>query len=160
MADDGARYGVTPRKVAAELSGREFLQAIIDEKLPAPPITRVLPFQIVSVGDGFAAFEGGPDRTLLNPLGTVHGGFAMTILDSALGCAVQSTLPKGVSYATLETKVNMVRPITKDTGRVRAEGHVVYVGRRTGLAEGSLTDRAGKVLAHATSTCMILRDGD
>ncbi|MGD2132028.1 MAG: PaaI family thioesterase [Maricaulaceae bacterium] len=155
MERDKSDYGVTPPGVARELSGREFLQAIAEGRLPAAPITQHLPFQLAAVGDGFAVFEGQPDEGVYNPFGSVHGGFAMTMLDSALACAVQSTLPKGLVCSTLETKVNMIAAMTRKTGRVRAEGHVVHVGRTTGVAAGSLTDNRGKVLAHATSTCLI-----
>jgi len=100
-------------------------------------------------------FEGVPAFRHYNPLGTVHGGYAATLLDSCMGCAVHSTLPKGVSYTTLEFKVSLIRPITSDTGLVRAEGHTLNVGRRAATAEGRLTDAKGKLLAHASTTCLI-----
>lgn len=156
MSEAPLRYGVLPVEEARAMTGLEFLIAILEGRAPAPPITKTLNYRLVEAREGFAAFEGEPDFSVYNPLGMVHGGYGMTLLDSVLGCAVMSTLPKGVGYTTLETKVNFVRAITKDTGLVRAEGRVVHVGRRVGLAEGDLKDAAGKVLAHGISTCLIL----
>lgn len=158
MSDKPQAYGVLPVEQARSMSGLEFLQSILDGRSPAPPITQTLKYRLVEVREGFAAFEGDPDFSVYNPLGAVHGGYAMTLMDSVLGCAVQSMLARGVGYTTLETKVNFIRPITKDTGCVRAEGRVVHVGRRTGVAEGDLKDAKGAVLAYATSTCIILSD--
>jgi uncharacterized protein (TIGR00369 family) len=156
MSGTGRGYGVAPPETLASMSGLEFLRAILEGRLPAPPITETLGYRLADVGEGFAAFEGEPDFSVYNPLGMVHGGYAMTLLDSVLGCAVQSTLGKGVGYTTLETKVNFLRAITKDTGLVRAEGRVVHVGRRTGVSAGEIKDADGKVLAYGTSTCLIL----
>jgi uncharacterized protein (TIGR00369 family) len=100
-------------------------------------------------------FEGEPQSRHYNPIGSVHGGFAMTLLDSALGCAVHSMLGKGETYTTLEIKVNLVRPLTKDTGLVSAEGRILHRGRSVGTAEGDIKDAGGKLYAHATTTCMI-----
>ena len=105
------KFGVSPREDISHLTGREFLQAIIDGRLPAPPIAKTLSIQLVEVGDGFCVFEGVPGPHLLNPLGGVHGGWALTLIDSVTGCAAHSTLPAGVSYATIETKANLSRPI-------------------------------------------------
>ena len=105
--------------------------------------------------DGFAAFEGLPEFRHYNPIGTVHGGFAATLLDSALGCAIFRTMAKGEAWTTLELKLNLVRPISKDTGPVRAEGRIIHRGRTVATAEGTIKDRAGKLYAHATTTCMI-----
>jgi uncharacterized protein (TIGR00369 family) len=157
--DSARKYGVVPLEQARSMSGREFLEAIRDGRLPAPPITRLLPFRLVEIDDGRAVFEAEPDLSLYNLIGTVHGGFAMTMLDSALACAIHSLLPRGSGYTTLETKVNFLRPILADTGKVRAEGRAVHVGRRTGLAEGEIKDVSGKVLAYGTSTCLVLSDG-
>jgi uncharacterized protein (TIGR00369 family) len=114
-------------------------------------------FWIVEIGDGFAAFEGEPGAHILNPRGTVHGGWALTLIDSACGAAGHTTLPPGVGYGTLETKANFVRAIAPDTGRLRAEGRVLAQGRSILTAEAKLTDASGKLCAHGTSTCMILR---
>jgi uncharacterized protein (TIGR00369 family) len=152
----GIRYGLaTPAEVAGK-TGRDILQAIIDGILPQPPICETLSFGIVEVGDGFAAFEGEPGQHLLNPMGGVHGGWALTLIDSAAGCAAHSLLPAGTLYATVETKGNFARPITKDTGRVRAEARVVSRGRQVISAEAKVLSPDGKVLAHGTSTLLVL----
>jgi uncharacterized protein (TIGR00369 family) len=147
--------GVANSPNAAGMSGKEALQAVIDGRLPPPPIGKTLSFRLVEVGDGFAAFEGEPAPDLLNPLGTVHGSWAMALIDSATGCACHSLLPAGTAYTTVETKVNFSRPILPDTGRVRAEGRVVSKGRRIVSAEAQLRGPDGKVLAHGTSTLMV-----
>ena len=149
-------YGVAGPEQWAKLSGRELLQAIVDGKLPQAPISEALGFWIVEVGEGFAAFEGQTGPSLRNPAGGVHGGWALTLIDSVTGCAGHSLLPAGVGYTTIETKGNFVRPITKDTGRVRAEGRVISPGRQVITAEARLTGPDGKVLAHGTSTLLVL----
>lgn len=149
-------YGVTDPAEAMQMSGREFLEAIIDGRLPAPPMARTLSFWLVEIGDGFAVFEGDAGEHLLNPLGVVHGGWALTLIDSATGCAGQTVLPAGASYTTVETKANFSRAITRDTGRVRAEGRVVGRGRRIISCEGRIVDAGGRLLAHGTSTLMVL----
>ena len=150
------RYGLaTPAEVAGK-TGREILQAIIEGALPQPPICETLSFWIVEVGDGFAAFEGEPGQHLLNPMGGVHGGWALTLIDSAAGCAAHSLLPAGTLYATVETKGNFARPITKDTGRVRAEARVIARGRQVISAEAKVLSPDGKVLAHGPSTLLVL----
>ncbi|HRI19237.1 MAG TPA: PaaI family thioesterase, partial [Burkholderiaceae bacterium] len=123
-------YGVAVTPGAAGLSGRELLQAIIDSRLPHPTISRTMAFHLVEVGEGFAAFEGNPGPELLNPMGGVHGGVALTLIDSAAGCAAHTLLPAGGAYTTIETRGTLTRPITTDTGRVRAEGRVVNAGRK------------------------------
>ena len=111
------------------------------------------------MGAGHAVFEGEASDFVLNPLGIVHGGLALTLVDSATGCAVQTMLPDGASYTTLETKFNLVRPISSETGPIRAEATVLHRGRTIATAEGRLTDERGKLLAHATSTCMVFEPG-
>jgi uncharacterized protein (TIGR00369 family) len=150
------RYGLAPPPDIAGLSGKEILQAIIDGKLPQALISQTMTFWIVEVGDGFAAFEGEPGPHLLNPMGTVHGGWALTMIDSATGCAGLTVLPAGTGYTTIETKGNLTRPITPGTGRVRAEGRVVSQGRQIISCEASVRDQEGRVLAHGTSTLMVL----
>ena len=149
-------YGVPAPADVAGRTGREILQAIVDGELPQPPIARTMSFWITEIGDGFAAFEGDPGEHLLNPMGAVHGGWALTLIDSAAGCAGLSLLPAGAGFATIETKANMSRPITSDTGRVRAEGRVVAQGRQIISAEAKVWSQDGKVLAHGTSTLMVL----
>jgi uncharacterized protein (TIGR00369 family) len=153
------RYGVATPDEIAGLTGLQTLQALVDGKLPAPPMAQTLGFWLVEVGDGYAVFEADTGPHLLNPLGTVHGGWALTLIDSATGCAAHTLLPAGVGYATVETKANFTRPITKDAGRVRAEGCVVTRGRQIMTADARLLDSQGRVLAHGTSTLMVFGGG-
>jgi uncharacterized protein (TIGR00369 family) len=140
-----------------ELSGIEFLRRIAARELPPPPIARTLDYELLEVDAGRAVFGFTPSEIHYNPIGMVHGGVACTLLDSAMGVAVHTTLPLGVGYATLEVKVNMVRAITKDSGPLRAEGRLVHAGRSTAIAEGRLVDGQGTLYACATTTCLILR---
>ena len=152
-------YGLATSAQIAGMTGKQILQAIIDGELPAPPITETLSFWLAEVGDGFAAFEGEPGAHLLNQMGGVHGGWALTLIDSAIGCAGLTLLPAGTGYTTVETKANFSRPITKDTGRVRAEGRVVSQGRQLISGEARVLSRDGKLLAHGTSTLLVLSNG-
>jgi uncharacterized protein (TIGR00369 family) len=149
-----------PREAAArglELDGLAYLRAMADGTVPPPPMALLMDFRPVELAEGRVVFAGEPGEHVYNPIGVVHGGFAMTLLDSATGCAVQSTLPAGTRYTSLETKVNFVRPITLDTGLVLCEGTVVHRGSRVATADGRLTAEAtGKLLAHGTSTCLVL----
>ena len=138
------------------MAGIDFLRAIRDRKLPGAPIAELLGFQLVEVEPGHAVFEVMPGEQHYNPIGVVHGGLAMTLLDSAMGCAVQTHMPAGGGYTTLEAKTNLVRPITGSTGKLRAIGKVVHLGKRVATAEGRLEDAAGKLYAHASSTCIVL----
>jgi uncharacterized protein (TIGR00369 family) len=138
------------------MSGLEFLTAIKEGRLPAAPMAETLNFYLSEVDEGRVVFRGTPVFAHYNPIGSVHGGWAATLLDSCMACALQSTLPKGTGYTTLEFKVNLVRPITEETGPVEAEGKVVQAGRRVGVAEGWLRDGAGKLLATGSTTCIIL----
>ena len=141
-----------------ELTGLEYLRALIAGDLPRPPISELMGFDLIEAEEGYALFRGVPGEQHLNPIGSVHGGFAATLLDSALGCAVHTTLPAGVGYSTLELSVNLVRGITPATGPVLAEGRIVHGGRRTATAEARLhAEDGGALLAHATTTCLILR---
>jgi uncharacterized protein (TIGR00369 family) len=151
------KFGVPAREDIAAMTGREFLQAIIDGCSPAPMIAKTMSFRLIEVGDGFCVFEGEPGPHLLNPLGGVHGGWALALIDSVTGCAAHTTLPPGVGFASIETKANFTRPITADTGRVLAEGRVVGSGRTIISAEGKIVDGRGRLLAHGTSTVMVLR---
>jgi uncharacterized protein (TIGR00369 family) len=152
----GLTYGLPSLSDIAGKTGREILQAIIDGVLPQAPISQTMSFWISEVGDGFAVFEGDPSRTLLNPMGTVHGGWTLTLIDSACACAAHSLLPAGSAYITIETKGNFARPITEDTGRVRAQARVVAQGRKIISAEATVSNDAGKVVAHGTSTILVL----
>ena len=147
--------GVVPPAGLAQRSGLEFLQGICRGELPLPPISKALEFFPVEVESGRVVFHGTPKLAYYNPIGSVHGGWAATLLDSCAGCAIHSMLSAGKGYTTLELKVNFVRAITSDTGPVRAEGKVIHVGNRVGTAEGRLVDSAGRLHAHATTTCLI-----
>jgi uncharacterized protein (TIGR00369 family) len=146
------------RDAGAGLSGLDYLNAVFAGKLPLPPIAETLDFTGAEVGEGRAVFVAEPREFLYNPIGVVHGGFAMTILDSAMGCAVHSMLAAGEGYTSLETSVNFVRPITLKTGRMRCEGKVIHRGGRIATAEGRLIEEStGKLLAHGTTTCLVFR---
>ena len=153
--DEARNIGVTPIEKILQYDGLGFLKGIIDGSLAKPPIADLLGFDIVEAETGRAVFECVPDFKHYNPIGTVHGGLAMTLLDSCMSCAIQTTLAKGEIYTTLEVKVNLVRAITKDTGLVRATGRLIHRGRTTGTAEGDIRDAAGNLLAHGTTTCVI-----
>lgn len=150
------KYGVTSYDDIKHLSGLEMLGAMIAGDLPAAPIGEALGFRLVEVAPGRAAFEAMPGPHLLNPLGAVHGGFALTLIDSACGCAVHTELDAGVGYTTVETKVNFTRPIDPAGGAVRCEGRVLSRGRQIATAEAFLRSAEGKLLAHGTSTLIIL----
>ena len=139
------------------ISGIAYLKALQSGELPPPPIAVLMGMWISEVSEGRVVFALEPAEYHYNPLGTVHGGVMATLLDSAMGCVVQSMLPAGTSYTTLELKVNYLRPITSKTGIVYCEGKIIYVGGRIATAEGRLTDADGKVYAHGTTTCIILR---
>jgi uncharacterized protein (TIGR00369 family) len=141
---------------ARRMAGIDFLRAICDGRLPPPPIAQVLGFRLAEVEPGKVVFECTPGEHHYNPIGVVHGGLAMTLLDSCMACAVQTMVPPGSGYTTLEAKVNLVRPITSGTGLLRATGRTIHVGSRVGTAEGRLEDASGKLYAHATTTCIVL----
>jgi uncharacterized protein (TIGR00369 family) len=145
---------------ATRMSGLEFLRALQAGEVPVPPIQHLMGFAIAEVGEGTITFSGIPGEQHYNPIGVVHGGFAMTLLDSALGASVHTTLALGEAYTTLETKVNLVRPITGTTGKVLCRGEVVHRGGRVATSEARLTVAAdGKLLAHGTSTCLVMAGG-
>jgi uncharacterized protein (TIGR00369 family) len=148
-----------PREVAErglELSGLDYIGAILNGGLPVPPIAELMGFRLVEAEPGRAVFEMEAGSEHYNPIGSVHGGVALTLLDSAMGCAVHTLLEAGVRYTTLEVKTNFVRPITVDTGTIRCEGTVLHKGSRIATAEGKLTDASGRLLAHGTTTCLIM----
>lgn len=149
----------TLAEAGRKMSGIDFLRAICEGRLPAPPIAELLGFRLVEVDTGHAVFEVLPGEQHYNPIGVVHGGLAMTLLDSAMGCAVQTQMPAGGGYTTLEAKTNLVRAITSQTGLLRAVGKVIHAGKRVATAEGRLLDGAGKLYAHATTTCIVLSQG-
>jgi uncharacterized protein (TIGR00369 family) len=144
-------------EAARGMSGRQYLEAVARGELPPPPIAELLGMEIVEVGDGRATFATQPHEQHYNPIGVVHGGLAATLLDSAMGCALQSTLETAAGYTTLELKVNFTRPMTSRTGRVFAEAQIVHRGSRVATAEARLISAEdGKLLAHGTSTLLIL----
>jgi uncharacterized protein (TIGR00369 family) len=148
-------YGVTPTEVAAAMAGIDFVRAIFDGKLPAPPIMQSIePFDSTAE-PGVVVMHSTPGFRHYNPIGSVHGGYAATLLDSAMGLAVHSALPAGSGYTTLEFKVSFIRGMTENTGPVRTEGRILNVGRRTATAEARITDSNGRLLAHATTTCLV-----
>src|ERR1700722_4332625 len=149
-------YGVAKPEDVSGMTGREMLQAMVEGRIPAPPIAQTLGFWLAEVGDGECVFEGDTGSHLLNPLGGVHGGWALTLIDSATGCAAHSLLPAGVGYASIGTEANFTPPLKHDTGRVRAEGRVVGRGRQIITAEARILDADKRLLAHGTSTLMVL----
>ncbi len=142
---------------ARELSGLEYMRWLIREGKRVP-IGATLGFELVEVAEGEAVFEAEAGPWAYNPIGTVHGGWYAAVLDAPLGVALHTTLPQGTGYTTLELKVNLVRPVRPDTGRLRAVGRVVHRGRRTAVTEARMEDSEGRLYAYATSTCLILGD--
>jgi uncharacterized protein (TIGR00369 family) len=148
-------HGVVDREVLRQQSGLDFLRGIIDGRFPAAPIAALIGFRLTRADPGLVTFESTPEFRHYNPIGTVHGGFMATLLDSCMACAVQTTLAPGQGYTSLEIKVNFVRALTEAAGPLRAIGKVLHAGRRQGTAEGSLLDAQDKLYAHGTTTCMI-----
>ncbi len=146
------------RDAGSTMSGLEFIRAIFEGRLPPPPIAVTMDFTGAEAEEGRVVFVGEPREFLYNPIGVVHGGYAMTLMDSAMGCAVQTMLAQGEGYTSLETSVNFVRPITTETGRVRCEATILHRGGRIATAEGKLiAEKTGKLLAHGTTTCLVMR---
>jgi uncharacterized protein (TIGR00369 family) len=156
QAGNGAKhYGNVSRETLKSVQGLELLQGMIDGKYPAPPISQLMDFAVTELGPGRAVFVGRPGRQHYNPSGTVHGGFAATLLDSAMGCAVHTQVPKGQGFTTLEIKVNYVRPMFEGVGEVRCEAAVINMGKTVATADGKLLDAKGRLIAHGTTTCLI-----
>jgi uncharacterized protein (TIGR00369 family) len=151
----GKTYGTVPADKRKEMGGLEFVRGLVDGTLPLNTIARTLGYDVAEVESGRVVVTAEPNDTHLNPSGTVHGGLAATLLDSCMGLALLSTLDKGLSQTTLEFKISLVRAITPETGPIRAEGVVLTRGRRVGTAEGRITDSAGRLLAHGTTTCLV-----
>jgi uncharacterized protein (TIGR00369 family) len=158
MMDIASRtYGTVSADRQREMSGLEFVQGLVDRSLPLNTRAQTLGYDVTEAVSGRVVVTAAPNDNHLNPAGTVHGGFAATLLDSCMGLAIQSTLEKGVGQTTLEFKISLVRPITPATGVIMAEGIVLSRGRRVGTAEGRLTDGKGRLLAHGTTTCLIFQ---
>ena len=151
----GVRFGVATRDQVAGKSGLEIFRAMIAGELPAPPITQTLDFMLVEADPGRVVFQGRPGFAHYNPMGSVHGGWFATLLDSALGCAVASMLPAGKGYTTAELKVNIVRPLTDRVPLVRAESRIIHNGGRMATADARLTGPDGKLYAHGSTTCFV-----
>ena len=151
----GRTYGTVSTEQQRAMSGLEFVQGLAGGALPLNTIAQTLGYDVVEAEKGRVVITLAPTGAHLNPWGTVHGGLTATILDSCMGLAIQSTLEKGFGSTTLEFKISLVRAITPDTGEIRAEGKVLNGGRRIGTAEGRVTDRSGRLLAHGTTTCLI-----
>ncbi len=141
----------------ADLSGREFLQAIVDGELPAPPFASLIGAKLVSVGTGEAVFRSIPDESTYNPLGIVHGGVLAALLDSAAGCAVHTLLPAGAGYSSIEIKVSFLEPIRVDTGEIEVHGRALRAGKRVAFAEAHAHDSVGRLLGHATTSLAVVR---
>lgn len=158
MEDWNARtYGLATAADIEGLDGLAILEKIVKGEIPSPSICKQLTFRLVDVAKGFAAFEGDTGAHLHNPFGTVHGGWALTLIDSATGCAAHTLLPAGVGYTTVETKGNFSKPIRPDTGRVRCEARVVSAGRQIITCDAKVMDAGGILLAHGTATLMVLK---
>lgn len=159
--EDAVRARIVPETGFARpaqlegVSGLEMLRMMLAGEIPRPPMSETLDFVLVEVAPGRAVFQGHPRLRHYNPLGTVHGGWFATLLDSALGCAVQTTLPAGKAYTTMEFKVHLVRPLTEAVSVVRAEGSIVHAGRQVATAEARLVGPDGKLYAHGTTTCLV-----
>jgi uncharacterized protein (TIGR00369 family) len=154
----GKTYGTVSADRRKELSGLEFVQGLADGTLPLNTIARTLRYDVAEAANGRVVITAVPSDAHLNPAGTVHGGFSATLLDSCMGLAIQTTLERGFGQTTLEFKISLLRPITPETGLIKAEGVVLHRGRRVGTAEGRITDSNGRLLAHGTTTCLIFEN--
>ena len=151
-------FGIIDPATIKELDGLTLMQRIADGALPGPAMAETLNFWMGSIEKGRVVFHGEPKPGFFNPLGTIHGGWAATLLDSCMGCAVHTTLGKGIGYTTIEIKTNFVRALTLNSGAVEAEGKVTHAGRRIALAEGRITDMQGRLVATGTTSCLIFGD--
>ena len=151
----GAGPGVASPAAITGLTGLQQMQALLDGRLPYPHIADTMDFSLVEIGEGRAVFQGTPQMKHYNPLGSVHGGWYATLLDSAVGCAVHTTMPVGKAYTTAELSVNIVRAASHKSGPLRAIGTVLHTGRQLATAEGRIVGADGKLYAHATTTCLV-----
>ena len=150
-------YGTVSNDRQKEMSGLEFVQRLVEGTLPLNMMAQTLGYDVIEAVSGRVIVSAEPNDTHLNPAGTVHGGLAATMLDSCMGLAIQTTLERGFGQTTLEFKISLLRPITPETGMIKAEGIVLSRGRRIGTAEGRVTDDKGRLLAHGTTTCLIFQ---
>lgn len=151
--------GIVPLAEVRAMAGVDFLRGLIEGRYPQPPIAAVMPIAPVEADVGRVLFRAMPNETLYNPIGSIHGGYASMLLDTAMGCAVHSTLKAGEAYATLEIKIAFHKPILHDTGELRIEGTILSRGSRVGAAEGRIRDSSGELLASGTTTCLIFAAG-
>ena len=151
-----SKFGVVPPATIMQTGGLTFLRDLIAQKHPAPPFAEVSDIWLIAAEQGRVVFEGLPAQKFLSPLGTVHGGWISTLLDSAMGCAVHSTLPAGHGYTTVDMSISFVRAVLPAVGKLTCEGKIIHCGSRIATAEGRVTDAAGKLIAHGSETCMIL----
>jgi uncharacterized protein (TIGR00369 family) len=151
----GKSYGTVSADRQKEMTGLAFVQGLADGTLPLNTIAKTLGYDVIEAASGRVVVAIEPNDGHLNPAGTVHGGLAATLLDSCMGLAIQSTLDAGIGQTTVEFKISLLRPITPETGLIKAEGTVLNCGRRVGTAEGRITDGKGRLLAHGTTTCLI-----
>ena len=147
--------GVSTIETLRAQSGLELLRGMLEGRIPRPPIADTLNFYLIEVERERAVFQGTPKPEFFNPIGSIHGGWAATLLDSCMACAVHTIVPAGQGYTTVEFKLNFVRPIVPDTGPLRAEGKVINGGRTIATSDGRLVDASGKLYAHGTETCLI-----
>ncbi len=141
-----------------QLTGLEYMRQLMMGEVPPSGMGQLMNFNLVEVSEGHAVFTNQPDERHYNGLGIAHGGLAATLLDSATGCAINTMMPAGKIFTTLEMKINYVRPMTRKTGEVRCEANVIHAGKRTATAEGRIVDRDGKLYAHGTATCILFRE--
>ena len=151
------KYGTVSAESQKEMSGLEFVKGLVDGTLPLNTMAEALAYDVSEAESGRVVVTAMPNGRYLNPSGTVHGGLAATLLDSCMGLAIRSTLEKGIGSTTLEFKISLLRPITPETGLIKAEGRVLNCGRRIGTADGRITDQQGRLLAHGTTTCLIFQ---
>ena len=156
MKADGGPPAHSLLDVRRSLSGLEFFRQMIAGTIPPPPMVSLLGLRMVEAEKGRVVFAGTAGESFYNGLGVAHGGFAATLLDSALGCAINTMMPAGRSFTTLELKINYTRPLRRETGEVRCEAKVIHVGSRVGTAEARVVDANGKVFAHGTTTCILV----
>lgn len=149
-------FGLVSPAEQREMSGLEFVRGLVSGALPLNPMARTLGYDVVEAEAGRVVITALPSADHMNPSGTIHGGLAATLLDSCMGLAVRTLLPRGVGSTTLEFKMSFLRPITLESGLLRAEGKALMVGHRTGFAEGRLTGGDGRLLVHGTTTCLAL----
>jgi uncharacterized protein (TIGR00369 family) len=154
--DASIEFGVVPREVATAMTGLEFLRGLRDRKQPAPPFAATTDVWLVDAESGRVVFEATPSQRFYNPLGTVHGGWISTLLDSAMGCAVHSVLKPGQAYTTVDMTISFVRPVFEKTGKLRCEGKIIHAGNRIATAEGRVYDGAGTLFAHGSETCLVM----